>query len=74
MSKIEIRASSAGMYSPSIQATPPAIRAGGVQFVVAVLDHRARRGVLPDGAGFDGDEVAGAEVCDGHDDVPSKLL
>ncbi len=33
-------------------------RAGGVEFVVAVLDHRAGRGVLADGAGLDGDQVA----------------
>ena len=37
-------------------------RARGVEFVVAVLDHRAGRGVLPDGARFDGDEVAGAQI------------
>ena len=37
--------------------------AGGVELVVAVLDHRAGGGVLADGgAGLDGDEVAGAEV------------
>ena len=49
------------------------VRAGGVQLVVAVLDHRAGRGVLPDGAGLDGDEVAGAEV-DGHDGPFGDML
>ena len=39
------------------------VGAGGVEFVVAVLDHRAGGGVLADGgAGLDGDEIAGAEV------------
>ena len=42
-------------------------RAGGVELVVAVLDHRTGRGVLADGgAGFDGDEVAVPEVGGGH--------
>ena len=38
------------------------VRAGGVEFVVAVLDHRTGRGVLPDGARLDGDQVAGTDV------------
>jgi hypothetical protein len=42
-------------------------RAGGVEFVVAVLDHRAGRSLLPDSARFHGDEVAGPQMCSSHE-------